>query len=236
MENIKIEKSSFDDSFCQNYCYYLCSVMKVKEEILEKISGIQSALNGTIYPLMSDLDEKSNGLFFDVLEVIQRLEKLYPDQYEANGLEYHFETITEFGWAYLQTFKPFPFPLTLDSDGILPIGLPINEMITRFYEYVINLQVDSPALQPVQAAFDMSMITAMADQIKQLTGLASTIEHIKNVQTSDSEKINNVHARLNNNLSEKKKPLTKKKREEAELDALQANAYNKIRANGYKLK
>lgn len=178
-ENIRIKKTSFDDSFCQNYCYYICSVMKVKEEILEKIRGIQSALNGTIYPLMSDLDETSNGLFFDVLEVIQRVEKDYPEQYEANGLEYHFETITEFGWAYLQTFKPFPIQLTLDSDGILPIGLPINEMITRFYEYVINLQVDSPALQPVQAAFDMSLITAMADQIKQLTGLASTVQDIK---------------------------------------------------------
>jgi hypothetical protein len=230
-----IEKPSFDDRFCQNNCYYICSVMKVKEEILEKIRGIQSALNGTIYPLMSDLDETSNGLFFDVLEVIQRIKKEYPDQYEANGLEYHFEIITEFGWAYLQTFKPFPVQLTLDSDGILPIGLPINEMITRFYEYVINLQVDSPDLQPVQAAFDMSVITAMAEQIKQLTGLALSVEHIKNVQTSDSEKINNVHTRLNNNTSEKKKPLTKKQREDAEIEEMRQNAHNRVRLNGYKI-
>lgn len=208
--------------------------MEIKEEILEKIRGVQATLNGTVYPLMSDLDETSNGLFFDVLEVIQRVEKNYPEQYEANGLEYHFDDIISFGWAYLKTFKPYPIQLTIAADGILPIGLPINEMITRFYEYVIGLQVDSPALQPVQAAFDMSVITAMADQIKQLTGLASNIEHIKNIQTSDSEKINNVHARLNNNLSEKKKPLTKKQREEAEIEEMLKKSYDTIRLNGYK--
>lgn len=157
--------------------------MTTKEEILEKIRSVQSTLNNTVYPLVSELDCTSVTLFFEVLDFIKWVEKEYPDNYEAYGLAFHFNKIIQFGLAYQDTFKPFPFQISIDEDGILPIGLPINEMITRFYEYVVNLKDDTASIQPVQTSFDMSVINAMAKQVETLTGIAKQVNELHAVQT-----------------------------------------------------
>lgn len=75
----------------------------------------------------------------------------------------------------------------------------------------------------------------LTNHLKALSGMALVVEQVAAVQKDTSIKVTDLHARVTNTkLYTKEKPLTKKQREEAELERLRQNAHNKIRMNGYK--
>jgi len=73
----------------------------------------------------------------------------------------------------------------------------------------------------------------IVNQIKALAGMANKVDQIHATQSDVSSKVTDVHARLNGKICENKKPLTKKQRDEAIIDALILNKQNKTRLNGY---
>ena len=76
--------------------------------------------------------------YWDVLEFINWVKNNHPLEYEYSELENYYQHIVNFGYFYVKVLKPQPTPIIYE-DGILSIGIPVEEMITHLYDYVINL-------------------------------------------------------------------------------------------------
>lgn len=99
------------------------------------------------------------------------------------------------------------------------MGIPIDKLITNFFEYFNNLQAGSPARQAAQPTFDSSAINAIAEQLKKLT----------DKQTLIAEQVNEIHSvqfgKLYQAATTKEKKITKKQIEKAELMELRKDAH-----------
>src|ERR1700761_4029875 len=134
----------------------------MKEAILENIRSVQSILNDAIYPLRQKLDPFDMfNYYYDVLEFINWVKDNHPGDYDLHNLVSCFDLINNFGEAYIETFNPSFKPIRYD-DGILGIDLSIENMITQFYEHVINLKEEtSPDLQRI-----FQELTKVREEIK----------------------------------------------------------------------
>lgn len=112
----------------------------MKEEILSKISSVQSVLENTVYPLKTKLDRNSSNIYWDILEFIDWVKEEHKDEYDNHNqygeVKVAYDTIDDFGHTYVAVFNPFPKPI-LHNDGILGISVPLEKMIKEFYDYVI---------------------------------------------------------------------------------------------------
>ncbi len=130
----------------------------MKEEILNSIRYVKQVVEEEVYPLADEMGYGEINYYWEVLACLKWAKEKYPELYEKkdadDGLTSAYQAIDEFGHLYSKVFlKPlsrevkqssggvkfYNFEPILHDDGILGIGLPIEKMITDFYEYVINL-------------------------------------------------------------------------------------------------
>lgn len=163
----------------------------MKERILSLIGSVQVIVHGTIIPLKDEHDPFCGfNYYWDVLGFIVWMKKNVPEAFELNDLEDHFETLDEFGEAYVQVIEPWRIEnMFRHDDGILNIDVSIHTMIRQFTDYVINLQENELIKANEEIANTTSSFKQVMEMLvlirKDVNHVESAVQRIPAIDSTD---------------------------------------------------